>query len=70
MIRTWFRRRRAFSVLVHTTGDETFQGVLVGEFRDGVALRHAKYHSGEGDVPLAGEVFIPRSRIAFVQVPA
>ena len=69
MIRGWLRRQLAASVVVHTTTDQSIAGVLEETARDGVILRAARFlDSPDAEVPLAGETFIPREKIAFVQV--
>lgn len=53
---------------MHTTDDSTLRGFLEDMGSDGVVLRAARFVQTEGDVALAGEVFVPRHKIAFVQV--
>jgi hypothetical protein len=68
-VKGWLRRQLATSVVVHTTTDQSIAGVLEGTARDGIILRAARFlDSGDAQVPLAGETFIPRERIQFVQV--
>lgn len=61
------KRKIADNVLVHTTDERTVQGILALVARDGLVLRAAKYLD-EQDVPLGGELFVPRERVLFVQV--
>lgn len=53
---------------VHTTDDQTIEGTLVADGTDGLVLTAATLHDADGPVPMAGEVFIPRGRVSFVQV--
>lgn len=67
--RSWLRHQLAHSVLVHTTSDQSIAGVLEEVARDGVILRAARFlDSSDAQVPLAGETFIPREKIALVQI--
>lgn len=68
MIRGWLRHKLAEQVTVHTTTDQTIIGYLEETSRDGLILRAARFMDAEVAVPLAGEVFVPREKIAFVQV--
>ncbi len=68
-MRGWLRRQLAVSVIVHTTSDQSIAGVLEEVARDGVILRAARFlDSSEAQVPMAGETYIPRSKIQMVQV--
>ena len=76
MRRSWLKRARTERVILHLTDDMSAQGVLVGVYADGVALRHAELLS-PGSQPtsvtttsIAGELFFPRERVAFVQLEA
>lgn len=64
----WLRRQLADEVVVHTTENLSIAGWLEEVARDGVILRAARYVEGDGDIALAGEVFIPRPKISLVQV--
>lgn len=64
----WLRRQLADEVVVHTTEDMSIAGWLEEVASDGIILRAARYVEGDGDIALAGELFIPRSKICFVQV--
>lgn len=64
----WLRRRKAYRVLVHTTEDQSIEGVMVYAAADGLVLRHARYHPADSaPISLHGETWIPREKIAFVQ---
>lgn len=68
----WVREHYLKRVLVHTLEGATYDGLLQASERAAIVLVEAKYH-GPGDesaVPLAGETYIPRERIAFMQRPA
>lgn len=64
----WLRRQLADEIVVHTTQGQTIRGWLEDVSRDGVILRAPRYVEGEGSIPLAGELFIPRERVLFAQV--
>lgn len=68
----WLDGKTRRSVAVHTTGGQSLTGVLVTVAADVLVLRHARIldpHSG-GTPPLDGDVAVPKSRVAFVQVLA
>jgi hypothetical protein len=59
------------SIVVHRVDGQSVKGVLVGEFKDCIKLTHVEFLGGETEVLLAGDILIPQSKIAFVQlVPA
>jgi hypothetical protein len=64
---TWLRRATKTELLVHTVDERTIKGVLVETGREGLILRAAAYLEGQSSIPLAGETYIPRERVAFVQ---
>lgn len=66
-MRGWLRRKMAEHVVIHTTDEQSIAGYLEEVAADGVILRSA-VHLGETKIDIAGEVWIPRSRIAWVQV--
>ncbi len=63
----WLARVERREIIVHTSDGQSFRGLLDAEEIDGLALRAVKLLGDSGDVPLGGEVFIPRARIEFVQ---
>lgn len=69
----WIRDRRLEQVLVHTVGGDTIAGALLRAERDAIILVQARFFDGnEGSaasVPMAGEVYVPRERVAFIQKP-
>lgn len=57
-------------VLVFTRDDDTVSGVITDVFVDGIQLEDARLlRASEPPVPFAGQVFISRSNIRFVQRP-
>lgn len=62
---TWLDRVTADHVVVHTVDGTSFAGLLAETAADGVVLRAARML--DHDVDLAGDVFVPRGRVAFVQ---
>lgn len=70
MIRGWLKQQLATDVVVHTVDNSTLRGLLEDTARDGIVLRAARFlDGGNGDgVHLAGELFVPRDKIAFIQV--
>lgn len=68
----WVREHYLRRVLVHTNDGSTFDGLLQASERAAVILVNASYLSAETEqpVPLAGETYIPRERIAFMQRPS
>lgn len=55
-------------VLIHTTDDSSFDGVLIAVDPDALVLADAKSLDGPDPVELAGEQWITRDRVKFVQV--
>lgn len=69
--RSWLRQRTARSVVVHVSDGpdgRSIEGLLVSVGQDGVVLRAARYLTDDAQVPLLGELFVPRDRVLFVQV--
>lgn len=66
--RRWIDQVTHQRVLVHTTDDSSFDGVLVTVDVDAVVLADAKSLDGPEPVGLAGQQWITRDRIKFVQV--
>lgn len=65
--RRWAPKLEKRKVIVHTT-DGSIDGVLMVTARDGLVLSAATYLDDERP-QLAGEMFIPRAQVAFIQVP-
>jgi hypothetical protein len=57
---------------VHMLNEQTIEGTLATNAEDGLVLKAAVLHQAQQpSIPMAGDVFIPRERIAFIQdVPA
>lgn len=53
---------------VHLTTGDTVAGFLEETGRDGIILRAARYLDTDSQVPMAGELFIPKDKILFVQL--
>lgn len=66
--RGWLGHQCGRHVIVHETDDRSLAGTLITVGRDGLVLRGATYLEEEGTA-LAGEVFLPRDRVSFVQLP-
>ncbi len=69
-MRRWLRRRVATLVRIHTTTDQSIEGLLKVAAADGLVLTSARFLSGEGSVDLPGDTFVPRERVSLVQVLA
>lgn len=68
MKRSWLTRKLASSVTVHLTTGDSIAGYLEEVGRDGVILRAPRFLDAEQHVPMAGELFVPREKVLFVQV--
>lgn len=65
----WFDSIVRKRVIVHHKGSPSIDGLLVAVMADGVLLRGAKLLEDDGkQIALAGEVFVPRENIGFVQL--
>lgn len=64
--RGWLARVRGERVLVHTIHDQTLEGSLVEVLRDGLVLK-APRMIDDAPVAIAGDVFVPREKVALVQ---
>lgn len=67
-LRQWLPARTLKTVTVHTTQDQTFEGLLAAVSPDGLVLRAAKFVGEHDQIPLSGETFIPKGQVSFVQV--
>lgn len=67
----WISRLVARTVVVHTTQDASIRGILVGEYRDCLVLKHSVYLGTLGgerlETPIDGEVVVPREQVAWIQ---
>ncbi len=68
MRRSWLRTRLRRNVYVHTTQSTTIRGVLQTVGGDGVVLSAAVFLESADPVPMAGDVFIPKANVAFIQI--
>ena len=66
--RSWLNTQAGARVIVHTKWGKSFDGTLTNLASDGIVLAAATVLDDR--VPVAGDVFIPRSQVAFVQVGA
>lgn len=68
-MKRWVRKAVGRRILVHTKDEQTVEGILVLQGRDGLLLNVAKLYSSDGEVPMAGDVFVPRENVALIQAP-
>lgn len=68
MRRNWLSKHRTRRVVVYTTDEQVYEGVIESVAQDGVVLFDAQVRS-DTDVALAGLIFVPREKVRFVQVP-
>jgi hypothetical protein len=66
-MRRWLKDKVRQHAVVYTTEDKVLEGVLFVVSDEGIVLNNTVIHEGKG-VPLAGDIFIPRERIRFVQI--
>lgn len=65
----WLDRVLKKQIVVHTVQDQSIEGVLMEATVDGVILRAARLlDSGGKGTSMAGEVWVPRTNIAFAQL--
>jgi hypothetical protein len=64
--RGWLEARTFTRIIAHTTDDKSIEGLLDHVGPDGITLRTAKL-LGNTPTEMAGEVWIPRSKVRFVQ---
>ena len=68
MRRSWINGVLKQRLIVHTKSDQSLDGHLVAVMKDGIVLRASKLLNPAGNpTPMAGEVWIPRENVAFVQ---
>ena len=65
--RGWLDRHTAERVIVHTTEDQTLDGLLREVTRDGLVL--ATVTLVDHAVDVAGDVWVPREKVAMIQRP-
>lgn len=64
----WLERKIRHRIIVHTIDERSYEGLLELTAEDGVILVGTRMLT-EGGMQVAGEVFIPRSQVLFVQLP-
>lgn len=67
-LRGWLPGRTLQSVTVHTTEDQTLQGILDTVSSDGLVLRAATFVGQADEIPLSGFIFLPKAKVSFIQV--
>lgn len=63
----WAQATLRQSVVIHTTTNQSFRGVLIHEYDNALVLRHAALLGAEV-ATIDGELVVPRERVSFVQV--
>lgn len=53
------------TVVIHA--DESYRGVLVGQYRDCFVLAHATLLGRDADLNLDGPVYVPRDKVSLIQ---
>jgi len=66
-MRRWLKDKVRKHAVVYTTDDKVLEGVLAVISDEGVVLNNTVIHDAK-DIPLVGDVFVPRERIRFVQI--
>jgi len=66
-MRRWLKGKVREHAVVYTTDDKVLEGVLTVVADEGVVLNNTVVHDVK-DVPVVGDVFVPRERIRFVQI--
>ncbi|HVF79286.1 MAG TPA: hypothetical protein VNA28_13395 [Solirubrobacteraceae bacterium] len=67
---TWLDELTRRTVIVTTTDQESFRGVAMEGYDDWCVLANARLQQQDGISSLLdGEIWIPRSKVHFVQVP-
>jgi hypothetical protein len=67
---SWWERTQRRLVMVHTTDDKTYRGLLVEAVEDGVLLTSVELLLDQGaPVALGGEAFLPHRNVAWIQLP-
>lgn len=65
----WLESVLTKRIVVHLKNDQSIDGSMVAEMHDGVILRAARLlNDGAPATSMAGEVFVPRENVAFVQL--
>ncbi len=66
----WLDQSIRARVSVHTVDGDTLDGLLLETDQTGLVLTDATFVAGGESTELAGDQFIPRDRVRFVQVQA
>lgn len=66
-MRRWLKDKVRNRAVVYTLDDQVLEGVLSVVADEGVVLNNTVIHDSS-DVPLAGDLFVPRENIRFVQI--
>ena len=66
-MRRWLKDKVRNRAVVYTTDDRVLEGLMTDVADEGIVLNDTTIHDG-AEVPLTGDVFIPRENIRFVQI--
>lgn len=66
-MRSWLKDKVRNRAVVYTLDDRVLEGVLAVVADEGIVLNNAVIKDST-DVPLAGDLFVPRETIRFVQI--
>jgi hypothetical protein len=66
-MRRWLKDKARKHAVIYTLDDKVLDGVLAVVADEGVVLNNTVIHDAT-DIPLPGDVFIPRENIRFVQI--
>lgn len=64
----WISQLVRRTVVVHLVDGQSLRGVMVGEYKDAIVLRHGEYLGRDGITTVDGEAVVPRERIGWIQV--
>jgi hypothetical protein len=65
----WLNQRMARRVVVHTSDNQSIEGLLTSVAPDGLVLGAAIYlDSGAEPVQLGGDIWVPRNKVALIQI--
>ena len=67
MRRNWLQGKIRKRVIVYTVDEQAIEGYLMEAGRDGVHLINVQIHA-EQDIPLDGDIFVPRENIRMVNI--
>lgn len=66
----WLDTVAGTPVLLTATDGRTYRGLMLDQYEDGVCLLAAALLQADGTpVPINGELFVPRARVAVIQRP-